>query len=297
MQDKIDILVLNWNYERYLSQFVGGLANQTYQHFRVLFYDNCSTDNSIQTAKRLMEDASLNFKIITRSEPHTIPSNLKYLIDNFVTAEWMITISSDDWLLPDMVQNRIKYIHGHPAAEFIFTTPVLYYENENRYENQPSQKGKLSGNIFNELLNGNFLSAPGSFIKKNSLIEAGGYDETLAYEDWDMWLRAAKVKKKIDIIDDYQVVYRRHSKSISFQQDMKSYLHVKQTLSKYQSEKATGKTLDRYRFAALYYAANRKSALTISERAGYFKKLFTFHIDYFRLFLKFAWNIATSKYN
>jgi len=44
---------------------------------------------------------------------------------------------------------------------------------------------------FSELADGNFIPAMATLIRRSALIEVGGYDEDLSYEDYDMWLRLA----------------------------------------------------------------------------------------------------------
>jgi GT2 family glycosyltransferase len=47
------------------------------------------------------------------------------------------------------------------------------------------------GRVFERLLRGNFLCAPTVLVRRAAIEHVGGYDETLHYEDWDMWLRLA----------------------------------------------------------------------------------------------------------
>jgi hypothetical protein len=48
-----------------------------------------------------------------------------------------------------------------------------------------------SGDLLNLLAAGNFIPAMSTLIRTQALREVGGYDEELAYEDYDMWLRLA----------------------------------------------------------------------------------------------------------
>ena len=38
----------------------------------------------------------------------------------------------------------------------------------------------------------NFIPSPATFVRRACFEAVGPYDETLAYEDWDMWLRIAR---------------------------------------------------------------------------------------------------------
>ena len=48
------------------------------------------------------------------------------------------------------------------------------------------------GLIYEDLLEANFIPAMTVLARRECYETAGPYDETLVYEDWDMWLRLAK---------------------------------------------------------------------------------------------------------
>ena len=49
-----------------------------------------------------------------------------------------------------------------------------------------------AGNIQQVLWEGNFIPAMTTMTRRECVERVGLYDETLFYEDWDMWLRIAK---------------------------------------------------------------------------------------------------------
>lgn len=46
-----------------------------------------------------------------------------------------------------------------------------------------------SGWIFHQLLEGNFVPAPSTLIRRCCFKDLGGFDESLVYEDFEFWLR------------------------------------------------------------------------------------------------------------
>jgi len=54
-----------------------------------------------------------------------------------------------------------------------------------------------TGAIFPVLFDGNFIPAMTTLIRRSCYATVGPYDERLSYEDWDMWLRLARIYKFI----------------------------------------------------------------------------------------------------
>ena len=52
---KIGIIIPNFNYAECLERCFNSLLNQTYKNFEIVFIDDCSTDNSVEIAKKLLK--------------------------------------------------------------------------------------------------------------------------------------------------------------------------------------------------------------------------------------------------
>jgi hypothetical protein len=55
----------------------------------------------------------------------------------------------------------------------------------------PSGAPPAEGRIFDRLIQGNFVTAGTVMARRSVLEEVGGFDESLFYDDYDMWLRLA----------------------------------------------------------------------------------------------------------
>jgi GT2 family glycosyltransferase len=75
-------------------------------------------------------------------------------------------------------------------------------------------KSRPHGNIHQVLWEGNFIPAMTTLVKRECYHKVGMYDETLFYEDWDMWLRLSHLG---DIIFVNRVVcdYRLHETNMT----------------------------------------------------------------------------------
>ena len=53
----------------------------------------------------------------------------------------------------------------------------------------PNEAVPLDDAVFDRLLVGNFIPTSTVMLRRSAVIDVGGYDESLSYDDYDMWLR------------------------------------------------------------------------------------------------------------
>jgi glycosyltransferase involved in cell wall biosynthesis len=61
---KVSVIVPNYNYDQFLERRLASITQQTYRPFEIIFLDDCSTDNSVETAKRLLAGSAIRWRII-----------------------------------------------------------------------------------------------------------------------------------------------------------------------------------------------------------------------------------------
>lgn len=61
---KVSVVLPNYNYEKYLTQRIKSILNQTYPIYEIIFLDDCSTDDSLSIAEKYFKQHPLRFKII-----------------------------------------------------------------------------------------------------------------------------------------------------------------------------------------------------------------------------------------
>lgn len=103
MQPSVDILVNCFNGEKYLSHALESISSQTYSHWRVIFIDNCSTDNSANIAK--------NFKgniFYYKTDKNLSLGEARKIGVKFVNAEFLAFLDCDDTWMPNKLFEQIN---------------------------------------------------------------------------------------------------------------------------------------------------------------------------------------------
>jgi hypothetical protein len=123
-------------------------------------------------------------------------------------------------MMPRRISTSLHCLSGLPADYGgAYSDAFLIDEAGNRYDNQfiacyRTFDAVPEGDIFRDLLPGNYIPAPTVMVRTELFREVGGYDESLCYEDYDMWLRLAR-RCKFAFIRSPLAEYRFHANNHS----------------------------------------------------------------------------------
>jgi hypothetical protein len=81
----------------------------------------------------------------------------------------------------------VAYTDAFQIDEVGKLLPKRFIEDHRRSLTNPPQ-----GDVHEILWRGNFIPAMATLVRAEVYRTIGGYDETLAYEDWDFWLRVSR---------------------------------------------------------------------------------------------------------
>ncbi|HEL1654545.1 TPA: glycosyltransferase family 2 protein [Streptococcus suis] len=94
MDDLISVIVPVYNVEKYLSQCLESIINQTYKNIEILLINDASTDNSKQICQHYAQLDS-RIKLFNKPENRGVSDSRNWGIENCV-GEYIIFIDSDD---------------------------------------------------------------------------------------------------------------------------------------------------------------------------------------------------------
>jgi glycosyltransferase involved in cell wall biosynthesis len=98
------VILLCFNFERYIGQALDGLFSQTYDPLDIIIVDDCSTDRSAEIIETRLTERSnpsnVRFVRNQRNMTHPIPGIL-----GMIKGQFIIISSGDDIMLPHMVEH------------------------------------------------------------------------------------------------------------------------------------------------------------------------------------------------
>jgi len=220
----VTVGVTTYNSSKYVIETLESIKSQTYPHLILQISDDCSTDNTIELCKKWIEDNKERFiktKVIVPEHNTGVSGNANRNWDACET-EWFKGIAGDDLLLPNCIEDNLKYVKEHPDAVFVFSKPKPFGASEKKCEKimrkfDFSFFNLTSEQQLNYLMSKNCIPASTTFCNILQIRTIGiRHDERIPYlEDWPKWINVLKKGIKLFYMNKETVLYRIHEKSLS----------------------------------------------------------------------------------
>lgn len=218
-QPIVTIAALCYNHTEYVVQTLESIYSQTYKNLQVIVVDDCSKDNTVSVVERWLKDRELSWIFIKHSSNMGVTKTLNETLE-LAQGKYFKAIACDDILLPHFINTMVECFERLPNDYGLIYSDVQTIDEQSQVfgltpfkERGWDTEEKIpSGKLFDQLAGWCFIPAVGTFMSTRVLKEIR-FDESLMFEDWDMWLQIAK-KYKIKGIVDALAKYRIHKKSM-----------------------------------------------------------------------------------
>lgn len=194
MTPRVTVICLCYNHARFVVEALDSVKHQTYPSIELIIVDDASKDSSRGTIEEWM-----------KSNPGAtylpLPANLgncKAFNTGLRKAQgtYVIDLAADDVLLPRRISRGVDLLESNPDTGIQFSDAELIDELGGRlgYHSDRFPHASIpQGWVFRDVVSRYFINSPTMMIRRSLLDELGGYDESLTYEDFDLWVRAARV--------------------------------------------------------------------------------------------------------
>lgn len=223
MQDKslVTIICLCYNHEKFVLESLYSVLNQDYTPIELIIVDDFSIDNSrLVIEKWLIDYPEIQFIANERNLGNTKSFNKALRL---AKGDFIIDLAADDVLLPNCVSLQLKSFKesNYKNLGIVYGNAELINENGsfNSYyfpvdSCKKTIEKRATGDIYLSVLSGgNSICSVSSMTKKTVFDSLNGYDENLAYEDLDFWIRASRVYD-FDYIDEILIQKRQTDSSL-----------------------------------------------------------------------------------
>ncbi|MBP1911700.1 glycosyltransferase family 2 protein [Thermococcus stetteri] len=210
MRPEVSVIIPTYKRYELLKRAIDSVLTQTFDDFEVLVVDGARS-KSIRELVRSFEDRRLRYI----PQTGTGIANARNLGVLKARGNFIAFLDDDDRWREDKLELQIKAFNELPKDYgLVYTAFTYYYLDRNKIIGV--KRPKASGDVYRHLLKDNITGTSTIMVRRECFKRAGLFREDfVTCEDWDMWLRMAKICR-FGAIDEPLVDYTIHSGQFSF---------------------------------------------------------------------------------
>lgn len=202
----VSIVMPVWNGQKYLSESILSVLNQTYPNIELILVDDASSDTTPEIISKFSKVDS-RIRVFTNENNLKLPGSLNVGFRESL-GEWLTWTSDDNLLENDCIEKLLKHAL-ETNSDFVFSDYQVINAEGKILSINRTGPGEL---IYLE----NTVGA--CFLYHRSVADkVGTYaEDKFMFEDYDYWVRVSEAGFKLDHVSKiYPYRYRIHDKQLS----------------------------------------------------------------------------------
>lgn len=205
-----------YNHARFVRDALASVAAQELVGIRLVVTDDASTDATVAALEAGLHEFRLSAQRIYHQQNAGLCATFNEALE-LVETPYVAFLSGDDWMSANRLARQVAELERNSDAAACYsdmtmmaedgTTHLGSYSTETWPDDRPERP-------FASLLEWNWIPAPSVLLRTEVVRQIGGYDATLAFEDYDLWLRLSRTHRLVGI-DDALVYCRKSSGSLT----------------------------------------------------------------------------------
>ena len=187
---------------------------QTFTDWELIFWDDCSTDNSAKIASEYTDP-----KVRYLLSPEVTPlGRARELAIRQAKGEWLAFLDQDDIWLPNKLQKQIDLVEGASSVGLIYGRTVMFSTRgrerdfDHRHEFQPLPEGDIFERLF---IDSCFISMSSAVLRRSAVEKIGGIPEQFQVSpDYHLFVEIARLYSA-RAVQEVVCRYRLHPGSMS----------------------------------------------------------------------------------
>lgn len=215
----VTVLIPCYNYGAYLPTAVASAFTNPEVDVEVVIADNCSTDDSVDVARRI---AAADSRVRVTEQPYNKPylENYNDAIGR-VTSEYTVLIDADDLLTPGSITRSVALMEAHSDVSLVYGHCIRFTGEPPKPRTRARSWVLFDGPEWAARMyrrGRNIILTPEVAMRTSVLAEVGGYDtEHPTGADMLLWLQVALSGHGVGRVNNAdQAFYRVHSRNMHF---------------------------------------------------------------------------------
>lgn len=195
----VSVIVPTYNRAADLRRALTSLIDQTVPNWEAIVVDNNSTDDT-DAVVRKFGDHRIR---LTKIENHGIIAASRNRGISLARGEFVAFLDSDDWWTPDKLRYCLATFRA--GADFVYHDMFVCRDHVPSHPVRSGSVRAVTRPVRRDLLeNGNAIINSGAAVRRAVLDSVGAMSEDpqlVGAEDFDLWLRIAKVTDRFSMLD------------------------------------------------------------------------------------------------
>jgi glycosyltransferase involved in cell wall biosynthesis len=202
----VSVLMPNYNNEKYISETIESILNQTYNNFEFIIVDDCSSDRSW---KIIQKYANKNKKIRAyKNEKNEGRPKTRNKLLSLISkqADYFLWIDSDDIVKDNIIEKKINYLNKNKEID-VLGSNIEYVTEELKHI-----KDRIYPKKFNQIKEIFLLYSPlsqGGLMLKSNLKNQKYNLNYKVCQDYELWTRLIDKNYVFENLQETFYLYRQ----------------------------------------------------------------------------------------
>jgi glycosyltransferase involved in cell wall biosynthesis len=213
----ISVIIPAYNAEGTILETIESVQQQTFSDLEIIVIDDGSSDRTLDLLDTVVDE-----RLKVYSYEHEGVSVARNRGIAQATGAYISFIDADDLWTKDKLSKQLLALQQTEQAGVAYSHLIYLVESVDTRDNTkntsfvPGEKLTFRGNIYPDLLLGNFIGNGSNILARREAIESvGEFDPTLkSCEDWDYFLRLA-AKWDFVLVPEPQIFYRKSAGTLT----------------------------------------------------------------------------------
>ncbi|HLZ66445.1 MAG TPA: glycosyltransferase [Aliidongia sp.] len=190
----VSVLVTTYNHAPFVRECLASLAEQTTRDFEIIITDDASRDGTADVIQQWLDETGTAAILVRNEANRGICANRNAAL-SLAKGLFVCSLSGDDAYEPDRIARQVAEFERQPPHVAVVYSDIRMIDARSRdlgitfLDHVLGNEPVPEADVFSRLLRGSFMPSPAAMIRRTALDQVGPYDESLFYEDYDMWLR------------------------------------------------------------------------------------------------------------
>lgn len=198
MQPLVTVICLCYNQARFVQEAIASVVGQTYPRIEIIIVDDASTDGSAAVIDAICAaNPALHFLPLKTNHGNCAAFNKALAASR---GEFVIDMACDDVMTPERIEKQVTFFRQLDDSYGVVFSDAIYIDergqplyNHTAYLQRHSLIDEVpTGDVYVQVLSVYFICSPTMMMRRSVLSEMNGYDPSLAYEDFDFWVRSSR---------------------------------------------------------------------------------------------------------